>query len=311
MVGRGSSVYANDVLGGEVVLVTGGGSGIGLATAWAAVAGGAAGVAIAGRKGHRLEAAAEVLVERGEAEGYDCRILPVVMDIRHLASVESGIATVIDVFGRIDVVVNNAGGQYVSPAEDISPKGWRAVVDTNLTGTWNVLVGVFAALDAAAPDKAALRGLRCVNVVADMWAGMPHMAHSGAARAGVVNLTHTLAVEWARYGIRINAVAPGIIVSSGLDSYPAPVRAALPSIAAACPTGRGGTESEVAAAIIFLASSGASYVNGAVLRVDGGSSLRKGIELSSFFPPHPAIPPYHSAPFLADKYGAFIQASRL
>jgi citronellol/citronellal dehydrogenase len=163
-------------------------------------------------------------------------------------------------------VVNNGGGQFASPLESISLNGWRAVVETNLTGTFLMCR---EAMRAWMSDH----GGAIVNIVAEMWRGMPMMGHSGAARAGVVNLTKTCALEWAASGVRVNAVAPGLIHSSGFANYPEPVRAALKSIPAELPAKRFGTESEVSAAVVYLLSPAARYVSGETIRVDGASSL--------------------------------------
>src|SRR5262249_9215308 len=154
---------------------------------------------------------------------------------------------------RLDFVVNNGGGQFASPLENISLNGWRAVIETNLTGTFLVSK---AALDAWMRDH----GGTIVNIVADMWRGMMMIGHSGAARAGVVNLTKTCAIEWAEYGVRVNAVAPGIIRSSGFKKYPVSVQDGLKGLPNELPMKRFGTESEVSAAVVFLLSPGARYV---------------------------------------------------
>jgi citronellol/citronellal dehydrogenase len=168
--------------------------------------------------------------------------------------------------GRIHGLVNNGGGQFMSPAEAITPKGWHAVVESNLTGTFYMTQAAF---------KHGMRayGGAIVNIVMENWRGYPGMAHSGAARAGVVNLTQSLALEWAPYGIRINAVAPGTINSSGLAHYPPEVQAGIAGIARETPAGRMGSESEIASAVLFLLSPAAAYISGATLRVDGASSL--------------------------------------
>lgn len=256
-----ASVFRPGLFAGQTALVTGGGSGIGRCIAHELAALGAL-VVISGRKPEKLHAVvAEIEAAGGSAEA-------VVLDIRDEAAVETTLRDVAARHGRIDLLVNNAGGQFVAGAEDIRPKGWLAVIDTNLNGTFWVTRAAFHA-------SMGQHGGAIVNIVADMWNGFPGMAHTGAARAGVVNMTQTLAVEWASRGIRVNSVAPGGILSSGLHNYPKSVlEMALPMMRGN-PSGRLGTESEVSAAVVFLLSPAAAYVNGATLRVDGASSLCK------------------------------------
>jgi citronellol/citronellal dehydrogenase len=187
-------------------------------------------------------------------------------NIRDPEAVNAFFAEVVQRHGHVDALVNNAGGQFVSPAEAISPKGWQAVVETNLTGTWYMSR---AALDASMREH----GGAIVSIVMENWRGSPGVAHSGAARAGVMNLTQSLALEWAAYGVRVNAVAPGLIDSSGLKQYPEPVQAQLAAVARDVPAGRMGTESEVAAAVLFLLSPAATFISGTTLKVDGAGSL--------------------------------------
>jgi citronellol/citronellal dehydrogenase len=162
------------------------------------------------------------------------------------------------------VLVNNAGGQFPSAAEHLSPRGFEAVVRNNLLGTWNVTQAV--ATEALIPQR---RG-RIVNVIAQIARGFPGMAHTGAARAGVENLTKTLAVEWAIHGIRVNAVAPGTIRTSGTDQYPPDL---LEEARRASPLKRLGTAEEVAHLIVYLASKQADFVTGQSFYIDGGQSL--------------------------------------
>ncbi len=255
------SIFRPDLFAGQVALVTGGGSGIGRCIAHELAALGAT-VVVAGRKEDKLQT---VVGEIAAAGGKADRQL---LDIRDEEAVEAGIGAIVARHGRLDLLVNNAGGQFVAGAEEIRPKGWRAVIDTNLNGTfWVTRAAYLAAMQR--------RGGAIVNIVAEMWNGFPGMAHTGAARAGVVNLTMTLAAEWASQGVRVNAVAPGGILSSGLRNYPPSVlEMALPMMVGN-PTGRLGTEGEVSAAVVFLLSPAAAYINGATLRVDGGSSLAK------------------------------------
>lgn len=256
-----ASIFRAGLFAGQVALVTGGGSGIGRCIAHELAALGAT-VVISGRKREKLDTVvAEIQAAGGQAEA-------VVMDIRDEAIVDETVRSIATRHGRLDLLVNNAGGQFVSGAEDIRPKGWHAVIDTNLNGTFWV---TRAAFHAAMGEH----GGAIVNIVAEMWNGFPGMAHTGAARAGVVNLTQTLAVEWASRGIRINSVAPGGILSSGLHNYPKGVLDMAMPMMRGNPTGRLGTESEVSAAVVFLLSPAAAYVNGATLRVDGASSLCK------------------------------------
>jgi len=248
-------VFAPGVFDGQVALVTGGGSGIGLATARELVRLGAR-VAICGRTLDKLEAARATLDPD--------RVLALPCDIREPTQVEELVKGVVGRFGRLDIVVNNAGGQFPSQAQFISPNGFLAVVKNNLVGTFHVC------REAANQWMIPQRGGRIVNVIANIYRGFPGMAHTGAARAGVENLTMTLAVEWAQFGILVNAVAPGIILSSGTAQYPPEL---LARAVAETPLKRAGTCEEVAASIVFLASPAAQYITGATLRIDGAQSL--------------------------------------
>ncbi|MGE5185534.1 MAG: SDR family oxidoreductase [Acidobacteriota bacterium] len=251
-------VFAPGTFAGQVAIVTGGGSGIGLATALELVRLGAR-VAICGRTAEKLEAArAQLAAIDGE------RVLAQPCDIREPAQVEAFVRAVLDKFGRLDLVVNNAGGQFPSQAQHITPNGFLAVVKNNLVGTFVVC------REAANQWMIAHGGGRIVNVIANIYRGFPGMAHTGAARAGVENLTMTLAVEWAQFGILVNAVAPGIILSSGTAQYPPQL---LERGIAETPLKRAGTCEEVAASIVFLASPAAQYITGTTLRIDGAQSL--------------------------------------
>ena len=254
-----TSAFRPGLFDGQTVVVSGGGTGIGRAIARELASLGAT-VVICSRSLEHLEPARAEIADRGGS------VSAFVCNIRDPESVERFFTQVVERHERVDGLVNNAGGQFLSPAEAISPKGWHAVVETNLTGA-------FLMSKAALGSGMRERGGSVVNIVAEMWRGFPGMAHTGAARAGVVNLTQTLALEWAPYSIRVNAVAPGVIDSSGLRTYPTEVQAQFASIAADTPAARMGTEREVASAVIFLLSPAASYISGATLRVDGASSL--------------------------------------
>jgi citronellol/citronellal dehydrogenase len=253
------SIYRPGLFADQVIVVSGGGTGIGRATARELAALGAHVILCSRSQEHLEPTRAEIEAAGGAATALTC-------NIRDPESVESLFATVEERLGTVHGLVNNAGGQFLSPAESISPKGWHAVVETNLTGA-------FLMSQAAFRHGMRSHGGAIVNIVAEVWRGFPGMAHSGAARAGVVNLTQTLALEWAQYNVRTNAIAPGIIDSSGLRTYPDAVQAQLASIARDTPAGRMGTEGEIATSVIFLLSPAAAYISGATLRVDGASSL--------------------------------------
>ena len=252
-------VFAPGIFQNQVAIVTGGGSGIGLATAVELARLGAK-VAICGRNAERLEAgrAAIASVTRGGP------VLARPCDIREPAQVEEFVKAVIAEWGRVDILVNNAGGQFPSPAQHISPNGFLAVVKNNLVGTFHMSREV--ANQWMIPKKSG----RIINVIANIYRGFPGMVYTGAARAGVENMTMTLAVEWAQFGILVNAVAPGIIISSGTAQYPPQL---LERGIAETPLKRAGTVEEVAASIVFLASPAAQYITGATLRIDGAQSL--------------------------------------
>ena len=252
-------IFAPGLFQGQTALVTGGGTGIGRATATAFVRLGGR-VVIASRRMEHLEPTARELA----AIAGDDHVHHQTCDIREPEQVAALVGAALERFGQIDCLVNNAGGQFPSPAELISPKGWDAVIRNNLSGTFYMTREV--ATRAMIPRRAG----RVVNVIAQVFRGFPGMAHTGAARAGVENLTMTLAVEWAQHGIGVNAVAPGVIKSSGTGKYPPEL---IEMGRKATPMKRVGTEDEVAAAILYLLSPAASFVTGATLYIDGGQRL--------------------------------------
>lgn len=252
------SILHPDLFKGQTIIVTGGGSGIGRCTAHELAALGAR-VALVGRKADKLDAVkAEILEDGGIASAHPC-------DIREEEAVKTTIQAIIAEHGGLNGLVNNAGGQFPGPLASINQKGWETVVRTNLTG------GFLMAREAY-NQALSKTGGAIVNIVADMWGGMPGMGHSGAARAGMVNFTQTAAVEWGACGVRVNAVAPGWIASSGMDSYPESMKPWIRSLKDAVPIKRMGTEAEVSAAICFLLSPGAAFISGDTLRIDGGAS---------------------------------------
>jgi citronellol/citronellal dehydrogenase len=276
------SIFRPDLFAGQVIIVTGGGSGIGRCTAHELASLGAA-VALVGRNPQKLASVrAEITEDGGTASTYPC-------DIREEETVRATIAGILGAHGRIDGLVNNAGGQFAAPLASISQKGWDAVVRTNLTGGFLMARECFT-------QWMRQHGGSIVNIVADMWQGMPTMGHSGAARAGMVNFTETAAGEWAASGVRVNAVAPGWIASSGMDHYPPEMSDSIRAMKTHVPLGRLGTESEVSAAIVFLLSKAASFVTGATLRVDGAVPNNKvGYRLPPNNNPAPAYNGFHRA----------------
>lgn len=248
-------MFQSDLFQGKTVLVTGGGSGIGLEIAKQFLTLGAE-VYIAGRKKERLEQAVMTL------HSYGTGVKAFALDIRDTESIKH-LADIIETqSGKLDILINNAGGQFPSPAEDISEKGWNAVINTNLNGTW------FVTQEMAKRFFFKQKEGSVVNIVLNNFRGSPGMSHSGAARAGVMNFTKSLAVEWANRGIVLNCVAPGIIQSSGLENYPPEL---LAGVASKIPMKRLGTCTEVAELTLFLAAS--KYITGETVYVDGGNRL--------------------------------------
>jgi len=255
-----SDFFASGLFAGQVALVTGGGTGIGLATARELCTLGAR-VAICGRRQEKVDAGKAVLAQVQSAPD---QVFGGTCDIRDPEQIATFIGEVLERFGHIDILVNNAGGQFPSPAETMSPKGWEAVIRNNLNGTF------FVIREVATRAMIPMRRGRIVNVTAMVVRGFPGMAHTGAARAGVENLTRTLAIEWAAHGIRVNAVAPGTIRSSGTAQYGDEV---LEVARRATPLKRLGTPEEVARLIVFLASDRNDFITGQVFGIDGGQPL--------------------------------------
>jgi citronellol/citronellal dehydrogenase len=275
------SVFRPGLFAGRTIIVTGGGSGIGRCTAHELASLGAD-VALLGRDPAKLDqVSAEILEDGGSA-----RCFP--LDIRDEAAVDRTVAAVLEQHGRLDGLVNNAGGQFPAPLAAISLKGWEAVVRTNLTGGFLMAKACYLAWMAE-------HGGSIVNIVADMWNGMPGMGHSGAARAGMVNFTETAALEWGPSSVRVNAVAPGWIASSGMDKYPPAMRPVIRGLAGHVPLGRLGLEAEVSAAITFLLSPAAAFISGSTVRVDGAAPNWKAHWPMPKPQPAPAFDGFHRA----------------
>lgn len=260
------TIYKDHLFEKKVFLISGGGTGIGLRTAKELALLGAT-VILASRTKSTIEHAANQIRESGgQAHAFVC-------NIREEESISYCIDQCLERAGQLDGLINNAGGQFPALAEQMNRKGWDAVIETNLTGT-------FFMSQIAFQKVLKKSGGAIVNIIANMWNGFPGMAHTGAARAGVENLTKTLANEWGKFGVRVNAIAPGIIASSGLDTYGPEVKESIEEASQFNQTFRLGTEAEVSGAILFLLSPVASFITGETLKVDAGESIY-----------HPLYPP--------------------
>jgi citronellol/citronellal dehydrogenase len=246
-----SEIFRPGLLDGQVIVVTGGGSGLGRATALELASLGAT-VVVAGRRIEPLEETAK-LCGSGRCEAVQC-------DIREEQQVGALVDGVLERHGKIDTLVNNAGGQYMSPAEDITAKGFDTVVRLNLEGTWLMTHAV--ATKAMIPGG----GGKVISVTLSPHHGLPGMAHSSAARAAVENLMRVLSIEWARFGIRLNAIATGHFETDAIQKYPEPVRA---GVARTVPLQRMGQPEEQAWLVAYLASRAGDYYSGAIFTLDG------------------------------------------
>ena len=256
--------FSADLFRGNTALITGGGRGIGKQTALAFARLGA-NVVIASRKPENLDRAAEEII----ATGVQCLAVPT--DIRDVDQVESLVQKALECFGAIDFLVNNAGGQFPARPTDISDRGWRAVIDLNLNGTWNMC-------SRLGPHMVE-RGFGCIVNIVHIYSferGAAPFAHSGAARAGVVNLTRSLAHYWASHGVTVNALAPGFVATDGLreELFSALTQEDYTAIATEdIPAQRLAEPDEIAATVLFLCSPGARYINGTTIVADGALSL--------------------------------------
>lgn len=248
-------VFRDDLLAGQVCIVSGGGSGIGRAISYMLARLGAQ-VVICGRRAEKLKETADG-IQRHVGKSLDMHP----MTIRDPAEVNTLMEAVWRRHGKLDVLVNNGGGQYPQAAIEFSHKGWNAVIDTNLNGTWYMMQS------AAQRWRDHKQHGSIVNIVAVVSRGMPQVAHTCAARAGVIYLSKTLSTEWAPLGVRVNCVAPGSIASEGFNVYP---RAAAEMFANSNPMRQVGDMFDIGHAVVYLSAPSGKFITGAVLTVDGG-----------------------------------------
>ncbi len=256
------SIFRSDLFAGQTVLVTGGGTGLGRCTAHELASLGA-NVVVAGRTAESLERTQSEIREAGGA----CDTLEI--NIRDEAQVDAAFAEVVSRHGPIHGLFNNAGGQFFASIEQMSANAWRTVIDLNLNGT-------FMMCTAAYRHSMKEHGGSIVNMLADIWTGYPGLSHMSAARAGIENMSLSMTLEWSEFDIRLNCVAPGTILSSGMLTYPEAVQQQTVGSVGTLPAGRFGTESEVSATVTFLLSPGAAHIRGQTVRVDGAEGLQKG-----------------------------------
>lgn len=274
-----NSATGRESLDGRAFLVTGGGSGIGAAIALR-LADLGANVVVAGRRPEKLDDVVGMIERRGGCA------LAQQLDVRDVEQVEDAVRATVERFGAVDGLVNNAAGNFVCPAEKLTAGGWRAVVDIVLNGTWNSTSAVARQMIAAG------RGGPILSVVATYaWTGHPGTVHSAAAKAGVLTMTRTLAVEWARYGIRLNCIAPGPTSTDGAGAALWATPEERDRVRASVPLRRFAEPDEIGDLAGFLLSDRARYVTGEVFTADGGQSLGRQV----YGPPVIPDGPLHSA----------------
>jgi NAD(P)-dependent dehydrogenase (short-subunit alcohol dehydrogenase family) len=257
-------IFADGILHDQVVLVTGGGTGIGRSIALSMAAYGAH-VVLASRKLENLQAVAAQIEQQGP------RALPVRTDIRRVEQVEALVQAALDTFGRIDILVNNAAGSFLAAARQITPNGWSTIIDTTLNGT-------FYCSRAVGGHMIAQGGGKIINITATLhYKGSPGLVAPTAAKAGVDALTKTLALEWAKFNILVNAIAPGPITTEGSERQLWSHTTFHERVKQGVPLGRFGVAEDIANMAVYLASPAGNYITGATMVVDGGEWLQKGM----------------------------------
>jgi NAD(P)-dependent dehydrogenase (short-subunit alcohol dehydrogenase family) len=258
-------IFAADILHDQVILITGGGTGIGRCIALSMAACGAH-VVLAGRRPKPLhDVAAQV-----QAQG--SRALPVPTDIRQTAQVDTLVEAAIDTFGHIDVLINNAAGSFLAAARKLTSRGWQTVIDTTLSGT-------FYCSQAAGHHMIERGGGKIINITATLhYKGSPGLLAPTAAKAGVEAMTKTLALEWAKFNILVNAIAPGPIYTEGAERNLWSNQAFHDRVKRGVPLGRFGNAEDIANMAVYLASPAGNYITGATMVVDGGEWMQKGIQ---------------------------------
>ncbi len=254
-------MFKSGTFNNKVILVTGGRSGIGYNIAQNYLELGAT-IYICSRKEEKLFEACEKLKAFGNVYAQQC-------DIRDVEHIDALIEFIKSNKHKLDILINNAGGQFLSPAKDINEKGWNAVINNNLNGTWYMTQKMTNAFFI--PQNSG----SIINIIINIFKGFPGMAHSSAARAAVENLTKTLAIEWSKYKIRINAVAPGSIMSTGLQNYP---QEFVDQLKGLVPMKKLGTTQDVANLVLFLSSQFAEFITGETVYIDGGQRLSGGLQ---------------------------------